>query len=229
MQYQILKHRCENTGGGCMVGFDTVWLPEEEKTIFVHTNEMGCSFWNVDVYTYDLDDVEPFGWLEIDDASLAKHKYFDLLRECIRLYVMDTGELALPYDVLPDEAKAQITDDYRRWNEEVDGGSYVLKRDGKTVALSDCYEPPVEHISTDSYNSAIHTLYQFRAAFNALEIVWSNPTIGKILDALVNEYPFHLSFDEHVNAVDAWVDAAVKEFARLLRGEVYGAHMEGTD
>jgi len=39
MNYQVQSHDYTNTGGGCMVSTFQVWLPDENKTLFVHVNE----------------------------------------------------------------------------------------------------------------------------------------------------------------------------------------------
>lgn len=209
MDFKIIRHEYENTGGGTMVSFDEVWLPTENRTVFVRTNEMGCSFWTVDAYAGELDDVEPFDWVELDGGKWLNHRYFDLARECMRRYTLDDGQTYMPYEWLPDAVQAQVTPHYRAWCNESDG---LYATDGVKLIPDLLYEPPknVAPLDHKTYHRLVAALYGIKDAFHELNEVWDGVG-GEVLDELGDSYPFEYSFDEMAIKVQEWVWNALHE------------------
>lgn len=211
MDFKIIRHTYENTGGGCMVSFDEVWMAEEDRTIFVQTNEMGCSFYTVDAYHGEVE-IDPFSWIEIDGGKWLHHHYFELARECVRRYAIDDGgEIVMPYEWLPDDVQKQVTPDYRKWNQTELGGQYLTN--GRQLIIEEAYDPTASDlISLDdkTYHRLAAALYGIKDAFHELNEVWDGAA-GEVLDELGNSYPFEYSFDEMAIKVQEWVWSALHE------------------
>jgi len=222
MDFKIINHTYENTGGGCMVSFDTVWLPEEDRTIFVHTNEMGCSFFTVDTYHSELYDVEPFHSIDTTMSYAELPKYFDVARECMRRYLRDDGINGLPYSWLPTKVQEQITADYIHWlNERYDDPDPFYQTDGEKLYLDDEYaeilseqrrklaaeEAAAVCAFTDMIDAA-SAFINFKNAYFDLVEKWERhqDIIDEIL--LDGQYPFDVSFDEL--PVPEWCDDVVR-------------------
>ena len=212
MDFKIIRHEYENTGGGTMVSFDEVWLPTEDRTVFVRTNETGCSLWTVDAYAGELDDVEPFDWIEIDGCKWPHHPYFELARECVRRYAIDDGgEIVMPYEWLPDDVQKQVTSDYRKWNQAELGGQYLTN--GRQLIIEEAYDPTASGpilLDDKTYHRLAAALYGMKDAFHELNEVWDGVG-GEVLDELGDSYPFEYSFDEMAIKVQEWVWNALHE------------------
>lgn len=209
MDFKIIRHTYENTGGGTMVSFDEVWLPDEDRTVFVRTNEMGCSFWTVDAYAGELDEIEAFDWVELDGGKWPSHRYFQLARECVRLYVIDDGPMRMPYEWLPEMVQAQVTTHYRDWC--MKNGEWY-ETDGTKLIVDFLYEAPKEAVKLDhkTYHRLVAALYGIKDAFHELNEVWDGAG-GEVLDELGDSYPFEYSFDEMAIKVQEWVWNALHE------------------
>lgn len=225
MDFKIIKHTYENTGGGCMVGFDEVWLPEEHRTIFVRTNEMGCSFWECDAYSAELDDIEPFDDISTEDEYGYQHKYFDLARECMRRFLFDDGINYLPFAWLPDIVQKHVTVDYKDWLIHTQGFvEHVYETDGKRLYLDNEYMAMLDEqkekeraaelvaVQSELERAEIMTAFEnFKCSYMELVKVWDKNRL-KINSILVTEYPFDQSFDEL--EVVQWCNDIIYEIAK---------------
>lgn len=208
MKFKIIRHTYENTGGGTMVGFDEVWLPEEDRTIFVRTNEMGSSFWTVDAYAGELDDKEPFALVELDGGKWLEHRYFKLAKACMHRYVVDEGHAFLPYAWLPDEVQLQVSPHYYVWCE---ANGELYETDGHHLIINEHYAvPEVPTLDNKTYHRLMAALYAMKDAFHELNEVWDGVG-GEVLDELGDSYPFEYSFDEMAIKVQEWVWNALHE------------------
>ena len=208
MEFKIVDHSYENTGGGCMVGFATVWLPQIGKTIFIQTNEMGCSFFSTDTYHFDIeDDVDPFLTLSTD-TKITDAPFEDLARECMGRYVKYEQYAALNWSWLSNSIRDQITPHYLNWQKENDDTGLFVVNKGVFVPNDDYVAPPdrsAQAIYHLRYVNLIGSLRNFMDAYLRLCAEWSQSS--EFYDLLSEEYPFHVSFDEL--EIPDWVNNSV--------------------
>lgn len=144
--YTILNYEYMNTGGNCMVGIHEVWLPEEHKTVYVYTNEEGCTMVAVDYIRSELM-VDDYDEVNIDycdfDRLTGHEKYFELYRYCLNQYTKDDCKYfkmrrRIPYHLLSDDLQKQVTPEYLEWleYEGIDG----IYTDGYKIFVNDNYE-----------------------------------------------------------------------------------------
>ena len=156
--FTILRYNYVNTGGNCMVGIHEVWLPDDNRTAYVHTNEEGCSLVTVDYLEHDLelDDydsvtLEYYNW---DDIS-PRCKYFELFRRCYNDYLKDDckrfGYLReTPYALLSDDLQKQLDADYLGWLKS--NGYSGVTTDGFKIVENPYYNDPGDDDSPVSYD-----------------------------------------------------------------------------
>ena len=218
MEFKIIQHLYENTGGGCMVGFAQVWLPAENRTIFVNCNEEGCTFFAVDAYHGDVD-IDPFDGVTFLDNSDECHKYFDVARECLRRFLMRDGHNQLPFLWLPDEVQQQVTEEYTNWLiDTYDIDDPLYETDGSKLYLDEEYarilserhrkiaaEKAAAVCATTEKIDVVHSFLNFKDAYLALRDQWEKHP--EVSDILVGHYPFDANFDELL--VADWCDDVV--------------------
>ena len=225
MKFKILNHRYENTGGGCMVGFDTVWLPEEQRTIFVHTNDQGCSFYPVDNYFNDLEEeVEPFTWLDFDAYFPSEHLYGEVAKACLSNFIIDDRGAVVSWAWLPDFVRDQITVHYKDWIMKERNGCFTIDR-GKVV-IDEAYEETPNRMAQATchlrYVNLIGSLRNLMDAYLRLCADWSQTS--EFDDLLSEEYPFHVSFDEL--EIPDWVNNSVFKIMENMIEKIEGAKEE---
>jgi hypothetical protein len=146
--YKILDSELLNTGGGTMVEITEVFLKDQKKTVFVFTNEEGCTMSLVDYIRHDFESEDCDEYI-IDQFSIynfsGHESYFELYRDCVNNftdhYHKGYGVVSdLPYDLLSDELQAQITEDYYKW--EMANNSGIFTTDGQYVQYHHCYKAP---------------------------------------------------------------------------------------
>lgn len=220
MEFKIVDFSYENTGGYCMVGFAQVWLPAENRTIFVNVNGEGCTFWPVDAFHGEIDDVTSFADISAMDNSGVDNYYFEVARECMRLFLYHDGPVELPYAWLPDAVKLQVTEDYTKWLLENYGiGDPMYEADDTHLYLDEDY---LELVSVQNRKVAaekaaavcaaseklgvINAFLNFKNAYVELVKRWdmNRETVN---DILVEHYPFDESFDEL--AIVPWCDDVI--------------------
>lgn len=121
--FKVLNYEYINTGGNCMVGIFTVWLPEEKRTIYALTNEEGCNLSVVDYISNELD-IDDYDELIIDHCVFSflngTEEYFELYRYCMNEYNKSDCRhfgitRSVPYMLLSDELMDKVHPDYFVW------------------------------------------------------------------------------------------------------------------
>ena len=219
MNFKIISHTYENTGGGCMVAFDQVWLPDEDRTIFAATNETGVSLYTADRYHGELDDLEPFEYLDItylkDVETLV---YYDMFRTLLCKYAADAWSrdcetTFLPFVLLTDELQKLVDPDYKHWCEHEHGTDF--ETDGTNIIVSHYYIPrqTLPSMSDETYFQLVTAMRTFRNAYYDILKLWD----GEAKDVLEDsEYPFDRSFDEI--EISSWVEGVLHDATELKRG-----------
>lgn len=137
--FKVLDHQYMNTGGNCMVSIFTVWLPQENRTVYALTNEEGCTLSVVDYISNELE-IDDYDELMIDYVDWGRvtghEKYFELYRYCLNEYTKRDCKhfgykVGIPYHLLSDELQQQIDEDYMQWTiaENID----TFDTDGYTI------------------------------------------------------------------------------------------------
>ena len=213
MEFKIISHTYENTGGNTMVSYFQVWLPEEFRTIFVNANEDGATFSVVDFYHGEIEDyLDTIICDFITDKPNPDHKYFDIARYCINEYVKrDCKKFGyttyMPYEMLSDELKQKVSPQYKKWagdkNYETDG--YFIIEDPEFLARRRIIR------------EVITKLINFKKSYNELLDGWClTPDIDLDFNMLeaIESYPFEKSFDEY--DIDGWIDEMVRELDQMI-------------
>lgn len=189
MEFEILTHSYESTGGGTMVGFDRVWIEDEKKVIFVQTNEMGCSFWHVDAYHWCLDDAEPFLYLCTDTDDPSVSSYGEIARECMALFVKDDG-MSLPWCWLSDDLREKVPEEYAKWVYENRFDRCFEIEKGKVI-FDDGYDLQPNRMAQAMYHlryvNLIGSLHNFMDAYLRLCAEWSQTSeFDDLLEELIS-------------------------------------------
>ncbi len=144
MNYNVISHNYLNTGGHCMISVFEVWLPDENRTVFVNVGEEYCTITTVNHIMSDLeiDDfdkitVATLNYKESDDCTVT-NEYFELCRYCLFEYLKKDCKYmgyteSLPFVWLPAVYQQQITNKERQYVEEVFGDYF--NTDGYTVYI----------------------------------------------------------------------------------------------
>lgn len=135
MNYNVISHNYENTGGHCMISVFEVWLPDENRTVFVNVGEDYCTITTVNHIMSDLeiDDfdkitVATLNYKESDNYTVT-NEYFELCRYCLFEYLkkdckyMGYAE-SLPFVWLLPVYQQQISDLERQFVEDECGDCF---------------------------------------------------------------------------------------------------------
>ena len=154
MNYKILADSYGTTGGGCMVSTFEVWLPEENRTVFLFVNEESGTLATVNYMDCDIDwdesmDIEMF---DINNP-MESNSRFELYKECFFRFIENhckhTGMLCdvdvrwLPsklYGTLPDNQSLRCVN-----------GVYTITTDGEKIYTADSI----------SFESKLHEFQQY--------------------------------------------------------------------
>ena len=215
MDFKIISHSYENTGGNTMVSYFQVWLPEEKRTIFVNANEEGATFSVVDFYHGEIDNyldtiICDFTVDNVDE----NHKYFEIFRYCINEYIKyDCRRFmynaSLSYKLLSDDLRKLVPKEYHKRNPNA-----LYETDGYRIIIDNDMEIKISR--------AIANLDSFRTTYNRLR---EESTDGKAFDLnclnAIKLCPFGYSLDEY--DVNKWIDESIMELIdtkeKLLKGE----------
>lgn len=141
MNYKVISHNYENAGGNCMISVFEVWLPDENRTLFVNVGEDYISLTTVNhvmsdvqIDDYDAATIETLSYRVDYDQS----DYFDLYRYCLFEHLKKDCRYqghceTLPFVWLLDSYKRQISAEQREYVEENFGHYFVT--DGYKVYL----------------------------------------------------------------------------------------------
>lgn len=143
MNYTVLNHNYQNTGGGCMVSSFMIYDSTAKRTLFVLCTEEGGTIATAD---YIMNDIEYSDDLVIDMANFYELKptddYFELYRECLAEHVKKdcqyfSSTICVPYILLADELKNQLSVDYINWHESELGDQF--ETDGTRIIYNKEY------------------------------------------------------------------------------------------
>lgn len=144
MNYNVISHNYENAGGHCMISIFEVWLPDENRTVFVNVGEGYCTITTVnhimsdiEIDDFDKITIATLNYKESDDCTVT-NKYFELCRYCLFEYLKKNCKYmgyteSLPFVWLPAVYQQQITNKERQYAEEVFGDYF--NTDGYTVYI----------------------------------------------------------------------------------------------
>lgn len=219
--FKVLNYEYLNTGGNTMVGIFTVWLPEEKRTVYVHTNEVGCGMSTVDYIGNDIeiDDYDDVIIESVDfDNLTGTEKYFDLYRHCLNEYNKSDCRYfgisrAYPYKLLSDELQAKVDPDYYVW---LEAGNYDVMTDGENIIV----HPDYDMLFTDPHedDAELQAVKEWR--------LWHDGHINRYtsdddLDALY-EKTYSLTFNGRVvrlpfnaetfNKINDLLDSVIREW-----------------
>ena len=135
MNYTIISHDYENTGGHCMISVFEVWLPDENRTVFVNVGEEYCTITTVnhimsdlEIDDYDKITVATLNYKESDDCTVTD-KYFELCRYCLFEYLKKDCKYmgyteSLPFVWLLPEYQQQISSLERQFVDDEYGDGF---------------------------------------------------------------------------------------------------------
>ena len=127
-----------------MVSVFEVWLPDENRTVFVNVGEGYCTITTVnhimsdiEIDDFDKITVATLNYKESDDCTVT-NEYFELCRYCLFEYLKKDCKYmgyteSLPFVWLPAVYQQQITNKERQYVEEVFGDYF--NTDGYTVYI----------------------------------------------------------------------------------------------
>lgn len=119
LQYKVLETSYENTGGHCMVGISTVWLPQLNQTLYAVVNDECAAIYTVDHIRQDLD-INDYDDVTLDLMYWSAHeytsRYYDLYRDCRFEYLKSDCKACgrnvfLDYDELTEDMKGTFSTD----------------------------------------------------------------------------------------------------------------------
>ena len=123
MNYKVMTHSYINSGGNCMVSVFEVWLPDENRTVYVNVGEGYSTITTVNYIENDLD-IDDYDAITIDvmvyHYADTSSKYFELHRYCLFEYLKkDCKHMkykeSLPFCWLPSAYQNQISDEQQKY------------------------------------------------------------------------------------------------------------------
>lgn len=135
MNYRIMNHEYLNTGGHCMVSVLEVWLPDENRTVFVNVGEGHCTITTVnhimsdiEIDDFDKITVAMLSYREPDEYAVT-NDYFELCRYCLFEYLKKDCMYgcyreSLPYEWLLPAFKVQVLLIERQFVEDECSGTF---------------------------------------------------------------------------------------------------------
>lgn len=214
--YQTVNHSFENTGGNNMLLVSTVYLKQLEHVVYVMTDNDGVTMANVDFVTNELD------WLDdVNNVIIAAYQItslhtectctddYQMYSDCYQEYIKQYCEtydrhMFIDYDVLPTALQQLISDDYKKWLEDVE---QLVETDGEQIYLNSCYRAPAKrppfmdvslqeakqfrevidnHITADDYDNQPHNVSITLA--NSTLHAYDNAQLINDLITLVDNY-----------------------------------------
>lgn len=198
MNYNVISHNYENTGGHCMISVFEVWLPDENRTVFVNVGEGYCTITTVnhimsdiEIDDFDKITIATLNYKESDDCTVT-NKYFELCRYCLFEYLKKNCKYmgyteSLPFVWLPAVYQQQITNKERQYVEEVFGDYF--NTDGYTVYIftedddeKEITEKVPQHKSLQ--NTLAACLFRLQATYECNHEVMDADDIGDLLTTI---------------------------------------------
>ena len=143
MKYKVLAHRHEMTGGYCTASIFHLQDVTNGEILYLLINDDCGTLATKDFITQDVDDVYEvlIDTFEFDRLNI-NHENFELYRYCYNEFVKEDCEYFkstkwLPYKLLSDSLREQISLDYYRWHKQNVGDCF--ETDGYRIIFADGY------------------------------------------------------------------------------------------
>lgn len=121
MKYRVISHNYRNTGGNMMVSVFQIYLPKDNRTVFVNCGEHSASMTTVDyINNFEPEDYDEITIESVDfgcdiDNSGCPVIYEDVFRYCMIEWLKSDCKhyqyrMGIAYDWLPMAVQMQISD-----------------------------------------------------------------------------------------------------------------------
>lgn len=197
MNYQIMNHEYLNTGGHCMISVFEVWLPDENRTVFVNVGEEYCTITTVnhimsdiEIDDFDKITVATLNYKETDDCTVT-NKYFELCRYCLFEYLKKDCKYmgyieSLPFVWLLPVYQQQISDLERQFVEYEYGDYFDTDGYRVTIPTEDGERKVTEVIPQHKtlQQTLAACLYRLQATYDCNHEVMDADDIGDLLTTI---------------------------------------------
>ena len=141
MKYKVLSHTHEMTGGYCTASVFRLQDVTNGELLYLLIDDNGGSLATKDFLLQDVDDIDEvlIDTFEFDTLDI-NHENFDLYRYCYNEHVKEDCKYfkstkRLPYRLLSDSLREQLSLDYIRWHRQ-NVGDY-FETDGYRIIFAD--------------------------------------------------------------------------------------------
>lgn len=158
MNYRVLSHKHQDTGGHCTVSVFQIFDEDEKRTLFVLLNEESASIATADYISTTLDYDDVLILETVIFGSLQKTAdNFELYRYCLNEYIKaDCKYLKVmtyvQHHLLSDELQQQISAEYLEWHLEERGD--LFETNGTEVTYHSAFLHSIEYCKQLSSNDA---------------------------------------------------------------------------
>ena len=214
-RFKVLNYEYLNTGGNCMVGIFTVWLPALKQTVYALTNEVGCSIVTADYISNELD-IDDYDEVTIDrcdfDELQPSATYFELYRYCLNEYTKSDcryfgNTYAWPYHLLSDELQSDVPADYQMWCDENNTG--CIPTDGERIIAHPDYD--IFYDPHEDLDLQLNTIKDFKDFHDT--IAGDEAFYSKTYDLTFDGKTIHLPFIADVwDAVNNLLETTIEEW-----------------
>lgn len=155
--YEVRRQMYGNTGGHCMVGTMEFYLPDIDRTVWVHCNDESVAVTTADT-TWNEDNSD--SWEHYEDYLLYKktfenelpadvQQWFPIIKETLAYtieqetaYFREGHTFSIPVNWLPDSIRIRADDDYLGWLHEA--GEKISIGKGGLIVVDAEYSSPYE-------------------------------------------------------------------------------------
>ena len=197
MNYNVISHNYLNTGGHCMISVFEVWLPDENRTVFVNVGDECCTITTVNhiMSDFEIDDfdkitVATLNYKESDDCTVA-NKYFELCRYCLFEYLKKDCKYmgyieSLPFIWLLPVFQQQISDLERQFVEYEYGDYFDTDGYHVTIPTEDGEREVTEVIPQHKtlQQTLAACLYRLQATYDCNHEVMDADDLGALLTTI---------------------------------------------
>ena len=195
MNYKVISHNYENAGGNCMISVFEVWLPDENRTLFVNVGEDYVSLTTVNHVMSDVQ-IDDYDAVTIETLSYKvdydQSDYFDLYRYCLFEHLKKDCKHhnrfeSLPFVWLLDTFKVQISAEQREYAEENFGRYFItngyavhLHTEGAELELK-----PVSELPHNSLKDTLTACYcRLQATYDCNHEYMDADDLGELLTTI---------------------------------------------
>lgn len=194
MNYKTMSHNYINTGGHIMVSVFEVWLPDENRTVYVNVGERYCTITTVNHICNDIQ-IDDFDKITVDTVSYDDNdissKYFDMLRYCLFEHLKKHCKYMkykddLPFEWLLPVYQEQVRDSERAYTENECSGTFAT--DGYRVWIPTEYGERTITAVNPQHKSLHDTLtaclYRLQATYDCNHEVMDADDLGELLTTI---------------------------------------------